>query len=698
MPDLARRLRRDPTLPVRLLVLAAVVITPAVFDLGTVKPFDLVKATTILFFGWLALGTWAALVLRGRTRARRFTTAYFAGVFLLVNTVGAIFSSTKYTSLFGWYGRYSGLIEIAVLIGIFYVVGCVYRERRDRLFEIVVAIALGSIVVNGYILMQRAGLDPIRWAQPAGGVPGQPYFGSMGNANFAGGFLGLTAPCVYYAFHRYRETWQRALVGVWAFGLLSALWFTSARNGMFALGAAIALLLFVHRDRVPRILKAGAALAVVAALVLSVIVIFHPGSKKPPAALRRVDVLRSKTIEVRVAWWKAGLRMFTHRPVIGWGPETYVTHYQRFLSRADAKLGDSETADKPHNVYVEHAAHTGALGLVAWLGLVVVALRRGLRRLRDGPPDERVLGTTLLALLAAYLGQAFFSIDVMAIVLVGWLVLGAVAAWADPPDDTAARPPGRATAPASRRVLAGAALVLGVLLATASTAPLKAEHEAKTGTRLGTSGALDEVLGHFELASKWNPYEPFFHGFAGNYLENKAAATDDRDSKRDLLSRAVEEFEDMDALQPGYHLWKYSVGQTMGDLAVLGGASFEEAERWLDDARELAPYDWRIITAQADLLNKWAVTTKDRRDAPGLLCRALREAEDAVELRKVQGETQLALGRTLARLGHLEDSLGPLGKAARHDDTRGETNPLLKEVRRLIELPKAERPPVVDCP
>ena len=699
MPDLARRLRRDPTLPVRVFVMAVVFVTPTVFDLGTVKPFDLVKATTILFFGWLALGTWVGLVLRGVTRPRRFTMAYFAGAFLLVNTVGAIFSSTRYTSLFGWFGRYSGLIEIAVLVGIFSVVACVYRERRDRLPEIILSIAAASIVLTGYILMQRAGLDPIRWAKPSGGVPGQPYFGTMGNANFAGGFLGLTAPCIYYVFHRYRERWHRTLVVVWSVAVLSALWFTSARNGMFALGAAAALLLWIHRDRVPAIFKAGAVLAVVVALVLTVLVVWHPGSKKPPAALRRIDVLRSKTIRVRVEWWKAGLQMFTHRPVFGYGPETYVTHNQRFLAPAAAKIGDSETADKPHNVYVEHAAHTGILGLGAFLGLIVVALRRGLRRLRDGPPDQRVLGTTLLALLAAYLGQAFFSIDVMGIVIVAWVVLGAIAAWADPPGDEGARPPGRPNPSGGRRVAAALVTIVGVLLAAVSTAPLKAEHEAKTATRLDQAdAAVDDVLGHFALARRWNPWEPMYEGLTGSYLESKAAASDDRDSKRELLTLAVEHFEEMNRKMPGYVLWKYSVGQTLGDLAVLGGASFEDAERWLDEARELAPYDWRIVTAQAELLNKWAVVAEDRRDAPRLLCRALSFAEEAVGFRKAQGETQLVLGRTLARLGHLEDSLGPLDKAARHEDARGGADQLEKEVRRLIDLPKKQQPPVVDCP
>lgn len=684
-------------MPVRIFVVAAVFITAGIFDLGTVKPFDLVKATTLLFFGWLAFGAWIAEVIRRRTRARRFTMAYAAGIFLLVNTIGAVFSSTRYTSLFGWFGRYNGLIEIVVLVLIFYVVACVYRERRDRLHELIYAMSAASIVVNLYILMQRAGLDPITWAQPSGGVPGQPYFGTMGNANFAGGYLGLTAPCVYFAWHRFRQRWQRALTVTWGVALLSALWFTSARNGMFALGAAILVFLFVHRDRVPLVMKLGFAAATLVAVVLAVVVIWHPGSSTPPEALRRVDVLRSKTIRVRVAWWQAGLRMFRERPVLGWGPETYVTHYAKYVAPESAKLGDSETADKPHNVFVEHLAHTGLLGFGAYLALVAVAFRRGLRRLRDAPAD-RTIGATLLALLAAYLGQAFFSIDVIAIALIGWVTLGAIAAWADPPDDADARPPRRQAVPTARRALAVAAVIAGVLLATVSTFPLKAEHEAKTATRLGQAAPEGEVLSHFRRASDWNPWEPLLHGLAGDYLENRAASSEDEDEKRDLLARAVEEYRTMDSLQPGYHLWKYSLGKALGDLAAVGGASFADAERWLDEARELAPYDWRIVTAQADLMNTWAVTTRDKEDeAPALLCRGLTFAEDAVRLRRTQGRTQLALGRTLARLGHLDEAVQPLERAGREQGTERLAERILKEVERLRERPKSKRPPVVEC-
>ncbi|MEX2394649.1 MAG: hypothetical protein WD826_09240, partial [Actinomycetota bacterium] len=78
------RARRDITTVTRICLMAAAFITPAVFDLGSVKPFDLVKLTTVLFFGWLAFGTWLGAVALGRALPpRRFTMGWLAGAFLL---------------------------------------------------------------------------------------------------------------------------------------------------------------------------------------------------------------------------------------------------------------------------------------------------------------------------------------------------------------------------------------------------------------------------------------------------------------------------------------------------------------------------------------------------------------------------------------------------------------------------------------
>ncbi len=47
--------RRNLVDGVRLMLVTCVFLTPALFDLGSVKPFDIVKTTTVLFFGWLTI-------------------------------------------------------------------------------------------------------------------------------------------------------------------------------------------------------------------------------------------------------------------------------------------------------------------------------------------------------------------------------------------------------------------------------------------------------------------------------------------------------------------------------------------------------------------------------------------------------------------------------------------------------------------
>src|SRR5439155_23019221 len=138
-------------------------------------------------------------------------------------------------------------------------------------------------------------IDPIKWVKPTGEIPGEKYFGTMGNANFAGGYLGITIPLVFYAFRRTAVRWKRGLVLAWPAAQLWCLWLTSARNGMIALGVAGLFLLFVYRKNVPRWAHAVAIAAVLAAVALGFLVIVHPGRPSPQRAAAQEGVLRSQT-------------------------------------------------------------------------------------------------------------------------------------------------------------------------------------------------------------------------------------------------------------------------------------------------------------------------------------------------------------------------------------------------------------------
>jgi O-antigen ligase len=692
MKSSARSFRRDLPTAVRVLLIACVFITPGVFDLGAVKPFDIVKVTTVLFFGWLALGVWAACAIGGRARPRRFLMGWLAGAYLLVATIATLLSPTRWTSVIGWYGRHHGLLTIVIYVAIFFVIAWTYTQRRDRAHELVYAMAGGAIVLTLYILMQRFGLDPIRWARPSGEAPGLEYFGTMGNANFAGGYLALTMPWVYLAYRRARATWWRIAIVVWAVVQLYALWLTSARNGIIgALPAAIAVIGFIHIRRARPVVKwtatAAAAAAVALVAIVAVAVVWHPGSDRPPKMFRRADIFRSQTVKVRGHWWLAGVKMFADRPVQGWGPDSFVTQYHRYLGPEARKVGDSETADKPHNVFVEHLAHTGILGFGAYLALLVVAFRRLFRRIRAGGGRDEPLLITLAGLLAAYAGQAVFSIDVTAIALVGWVTLGLIAAVADVPDEPAAARPRR------RRVLSALAIVLGVLLAALSTAPLKADHEVHTAQRLANDDAfIDEVMGHHEAAFRWNPFVPQYRAIAAAYLETQATKESDDATRRDYLERALSLYEKADELQPDYHGWQMALGKVTAQLAVADGpASFEGALELIDDAERLAPHDWRVPTHRGDVYNLRATAEGDT----DFLCDALDSYTEATRMRPKAGEAWTGVGRTLARMGRPDDAVDALRRAVQYEKRNKVPEQLIDAVKEQDE--RGDTPKLVKC-
>lgn len=693
----ALKRRPDPVTAVRVLLLATAVLTPVVFDLGTIKPFDIVKVTTLSVLGLLALGAWLACVALGRARARRFTMGWLAGAYLATAAVGTILSPTRWTSLFGWYGRYGGLVTIVLYVLIFYVVSCVYFERPDRTHEVIYAMAAGAIVLTTYIWIQRLGIDPIGWAKPGGFEVGQPYFGTMGNANFAGGYLGITSPWLYSAYRTAMDGWKRhALVG-WGLIELGALWFTGARNGIVALTAALGMLLFVHRRQVPLALKLVAATLAVSALTLAVVVVWHPGSDAPPAALQRVDFLRSETLRVRWYWWVAGMHMFADRPLIGWGPEGFVTQHHRYLPAAAGAIPEGETADKPHNVFVEHAAHTGILGLGAYLALIFLAFRRGFARAPEGRQrSEHPLRTTLVSMLAAYLGQAFFSIDATAIGLVGWMVLGCIAAL-DAPTRTKKAPARTSSKPVARRVMAVAAVLAALVLAIGSTRGLRGDHAAKDAMELTEANLpFGDAMMQHERAESLHPYEPQYRSMAGFALEKEGLEATDLTDKRAYLSDAVARFRKMSELQPGYHVWLGTLAREVGLLAAVGGASFSEAEELYAEARRRGPVDWRIPTAQGDTHRLWAQISKDQTRRTRFMCASLVDYEDALEIRPWAKAALLGYARSLADVGRRDEGVDALYRAL---DLPQEPERDAELEAELDDLEKdTKRPRKVRCP
>lgn len=671
----------DPTLLPRILLLTGVFLCPVVFDRGAFAPFDLPKITVLWSFSLAALGLWSIEVLRGRTRPVSYRLGVMTGLFVLAFGIATLSSRTPVVSFFGSHLRSSGFLEYTLYAVISFLIAQLYWRRPDRLGELIYALAAAAAVAVVYVVVQWLGLDPFSW-------PGKrARFGTLGNSNFTGGFIGATSPLLLFAFWRARRLPWRAPVVVWGAVTVWALLLTESRGGLAALGLGAVALAVAFRPRLSRrMLAATVAVVVLGAVVLAVMAT-RPLQSRPDVSVPGTrDVLRTDTLEIRTYWWRAALSVFASSPLVGTGPETFAVAFPRYMpveAAGKVQLGaGAEAADKPHNVFFDHAASTGLLGLGAYGVLLGAAMFWGLRRMRRAPPREADLLGTFLAVVAGYAGQAFFSIDIPPLAIVLWAGLGGIAALADPRLVALRESGSRAPMRRPRRmtvlrwgVIGLVALVTAVAIA-GGTRPWLAERASRAALDATDREDFAAARRRYDEAIALYPVDPVHHMRAGSALLKRAERLEG-DQRSALIRRAVGYFERADGLQPGYHVVKLALGEALSRLAVSGEHSvFYDAGVAFDEAADLAPNDWRVFVRSADMLNRWGRAE----GATERHCAALEQLDRALELRYGDPDAWRSLAVSYTYLGQFERALDAIQRSLVIDPDSGQSRRIQDEV------------------
>jgi len=172
---------------------------------------------------------------------------------------------------------------------------------------------------------------------------------------------------------------------------------------------------------------AGAGLAIGVAFVIA-----FPGAV-------RLDLASSTSVDKatsgRVNLIEGGLQLFGDRPVWGWGAGAFAHEF-----RAQRKASTERAVSASHTIPVTVAAEQGAIGLLVYLALVIVALVRLLRGAR-GDVVRAAFAAAFAALVFHTLLYAAFLEDPLA-----WALLAVGLAW----------PATVAAAPAERVAVAAA--------------------------------------------------------------------------------------------------------------------------------------------------------------------------------------------------------------------------------------------------
>ncbi|MCL4255736.1 MAG: O-antigen ligase family protein, partial [Anaerolineae bacterium] len=333
--------------------------------------------------------------------------------FVFISGLGAFYA----TSVSAWLTEWLKWVLIVVLIYLIFS-SCRYNRRWEWVLFAVISAGFGQSLIGLYTFFGGSGADHLRIFADRGFFRA---FGSFGQPNPFGGFMGLLAPLSLILAYGYSERawflWRKnqpearfallisAYYGVASLAIIGALIASWSRGAWLGLGVAIFAVIFV----LPRKLWQGILLFSVVSFIGAVLWM----SGRLPASL--TDRIASATQELfvlsdvrgvdinpenyavieRLAHWQAALNMGRDNTWFGVGFGNYDATYETYrLINWKFSLGHA------HNYYLNVLAETGIIGLVAYMGVLISLLIITWRTIRQHP--DTLARMTAIGLLGSW--------------------------------------------------------------------------------------------------------------------------------------------------------------------------------------------------------------------------------------------------------------------------------------------------------
>ncbi|NQU16560.1 MAG: O-antigen ligase family protein [Candidatus Saganbacteria bacterium] len=174
---------------IEVLFLALLFLAAVIFDRRIGIVFSLTKATTIRFFTIIIFSVWAIKILIFReNKFVRSVLDWPVLTYLLACTVATITAVHVYISLFGFYGRFEGLITL-YNFGLIFFVATNYITDLKAVRRLVATVFSAGVIMAIYAIIQRKGIDPYAWG---GVVTWQRVIATIGQPNFYAAYADMS--------------------------------------------------------------------------------------------------------------------------------------------------------------------------------------------------------------------------------------------------------------------------------------------------------------------------------------------------------------------------------------------------------------------------------------------------------------------------------------------------------------------------
>lgn len=450
--------------------------------------------------------------------------------------LAAVFSSHVPTSLLGDYSqRAYGLLGLGLCAAVAAFAQASGTAAAAR------GLAWGpaaGAVLAAVGLLQLRGLDPVLNA--VGELTGGRAGSWVGSPVALGCVLAMLVPLALRSAldgespGRRRSGW--AFLGLMLLGLAATL----SRGAWLAAAAAAAAYL----------LGSGRALTRRTLAALAVAAVLGGGAA---VALTGRSRATAHSDSGRMATWRAAWSMFAAHPLLGVGPDAFTLALGRHKGPDFLRAyGPAGRQGHAHNDILQALATTGAVGLAAYLWLLVAAWRRFKNALRE-PSLRADAAAAGAGLLAAFLVAKVNPLNLDALALAA-----AFLGWLDPRGAPPRVPAGVVAGSSAAAVLAAGWLFL-------------ADRACLAGMRAQREGRLDDAVVAYAAAARLVPTESSYGFWLVGLLRERARTDPDHGWRRTFAEEAVAAARVMERANPGDVRALHALGGSLAALSIHHG-------------------------------------------------------------------------------------------------------------------------------
>jgi O-antigen ligase len=340
--------------PIELFAAATALLIPIAYSAGLEAEAWSARAAILLVVSAVGLP-----LLWRQARGEKPLAARAAVAFLLVGLVSAILSHNHTTAFFGLYNQGTGLLFMAGLAAAWAIGRSIRPDARplvERALIIGVLVNVGVALVASIVDLSSLSANFFDESGRSSALAGNPvHLGALAVLGLA-----LFVP-------RFASSPSR-----WAIPVLVTAASLQLSGTRVALAVTVAIVLWAVRRHGLRI---GAALALFVLLGLAAGGAIGPSGVS--ATGRAAAPASSGGLAGRPATWLSARHAFAQRPLLGVGPGQFRTATSPYRPITVARQeGPDKLFTDAHNLFVEYATTTGAIGVTALLVWLVAATRR----------------------------------------------------------------------------------------------------------------------------------------------------------------------------------------------------------------------------------------------------------------------------------------------------------------------------------